>query len=134
MAKSGKMKCHKCGEMINGASELKKHYAEVHNEFISCPFCKDLYKGKGGLSTHIRFCPENPDHEIREVGCFPCPLCDNVFDSQRGLSGHLRRGHKIINHKIADIEIIECEPIAIYNLQLKDSSNFGLSAGIFIHI
>ena len=40
---------------------------------------------------------------------------------------------KIVNHKIIDIEIIECEPIAIYNLCIKNSDNFGLSAGIFVH-
>ncbi len=132
-AKNGKMVCHKCGKMIIGASELKKHYAEVHNELISCPFCNELFKGNGGLSTHIRYCPENPDHKVREVGCFPCPLCDKIFGSQRGLSGHLTRSHKVINHKIISIEIIECEPLKIYNLCLEDSNNFGLSAGIFIH-
>ena len=131
-AKSGKMTCHECGEMINGASELKKHYAEVYNEFILCPFCKDLYKGKGGLSTHVRFCPENPDHEVREIGCFPCPMCDQVFSSQRGLSGHLSRGHKLCNHKIIDIEIIKCEPTAIYKLYIKNYNSFGISIGIFI--
>ena len=132
-AKSGKMVCHECGEIIYGASELKKHYAETHNDPVPCPFCGRLCKGKGGLSTHVRFCPENPDHEVREIGCFPCPFCDEVFGSQRGLSGHITRGHKVINHKIIDIEIIECEPIAIYNLCIKNFSNFGLSAGIFVH-
>lgn len=132
-AKSGKMTCHKCGKIIYGASELKKHYAEIHNDPVPCPFCERVCKGKGGLSTHVRFCPKNPDHEVREIGDFPCPFCNEVFDSQRGLSGHITRGHKIVNHKIIDIEIIECEPIAIYNLCIKNFDNFGLSAGIFVH-
>lgn len=132
-AKSGKMMCHKCGKIIYGASELKKHYAEIHNDPVPCPFCGRLCKGKGGLSTHVRFCPKNPDHEVRDIGNFPCPFCNEVFGSQRGLSGHITRGHKVINHKIIDIEIIECEPKAIYNLCIKNFDNFGLSAGIFIH-
>ena len=132
-AKRGKNICHECGEIIYGASELKKHYAEAHNDPVQCPFCGKLWKGKGGLSTHVRFCPRNPDCEVREVGHFPCPLCDRAFGSERGLSGHITRGHKIINHKIIDIRIIECEPTAIYNLSIKNFNNFGLSAGIFIH-
>ncbi len=132
-AKSGKITCHICGEIIYGASKLRKHYAKVHNDPVSCPFCGRSCKGKGGLSTHVRFCPENPDREVREVGSFPCPFCDKVFGSQRGLSGHITRGHRIINHKIIDIEIIECEPIAIYNLCIKNFDNFGLSAGIFVN-
>ncbi|MHA1660504.1 MAG: hypothetical protein ACTSUT_15440 [Promethearchaeota archaeon] len=132
-AKNGKMTCQKCGKIIFGSSELRKHYAEAHHDFVSCPFCGKLCKGKGGLSNHIRFCPKNPDHQVREIGSFPCPFCNEVFGSQRGLSGHITRGHKVINHKIIYIEIIECEPIAIYNLYIKNFDNFGLSAGIFIH-
>ena len=132
-AKGGEMVCKKCGEIIYGTSELKKHYAKAHNDPIPCPFCGELWKGKGGLSTHVRFCPKNPDREVREIGCFPCPLCGKIFESQRGLSGHKSRGHKVINHKIIDIEIIECEPIAIYTMRIKNFDNFGLSAGIFVN-
>jgi DNA gyrase subunit B len=132
--KNGEMTCHICGEIIYGANKLKKHYAEVHNDPLPCTFCGKSFKGMGGLGTHVRFCPKNPDREVREVGSFPCRFCDKVFGSQRGLSGHITRGHRIINHKIIDIEIIECEPIAIYNLCIKNFDNFGLSAGIFAHI
>ncbi|KKM69574.1 hypothetical protein LCGC14_1449480 [marine sediment metagenome] len=114
-AKKGEMVCHICGEIVYGTSELKRHYAEVHNDPVPCPFCRKAFKGKGGLSTHIRFCPENPDHEIRKIEHFPCPFCDEIFGSQRSLSGHITRGHKIINHRIIDIKISECEPVAIYN-------------------
>ena len=73
-SKGGKMSCHICGEIIYGASELKKHYAEAHNDPVPCAFCGKLWKGKGGLSTHVRFCSKNPDREIREVGHFSCKI------------------------------------------------------------
>jgi len=105
--KSGKMECHKCGKIIYGASELKKHYAEEHNDPMPCPFCGNLYKGRGGLGTHVRFCPESPE-----------------------LSGHIIKGHT--NHKIVNIIIIKSEPTIIYNLKLNEFGCFGLAAGIFI--
>lgn len=132
-AKDEEITCQECGEIIYGIIKLKKHYAEKHNDPVACPFCGRFCKGKGGLSTHVRFCSENPDHEVRKKGYFPCPFCNKVFDSQRGLSGHITRGHKVNNHKISNIEIIEYEPIAIYNLCIKNFDNFGLSAGIFVH-
>ena len=132
-SKSGEFKCHKCGEIVIGASGIRKHYAEKHNELIECHFCGRSFKGKGGLSTHIRFCEENPDHEIREVGHYPCPLCERVFGSQRGLTLHSHKcPNKPKNHKIIKIEIMDCVAVPTFNLQIKNFTNFGLSAGIFI--
>ena len=71
-SKVGEITCQKCGEIVYGTSELKKHYADVHNDPVPCPFCGRLCKGKGGLSTHVRFCSKNPDSEVREIGWFPC--------------------------------------------------------------
>lgn len=131
-AKKGKFKCHICGKILIGSGTISKHYAEKHNDLIKCPLCGKSCKGKNGLSTHKRYCPENPDRVIREKGYYPCPNCERFFDTQGGLSYHITRGHKLLNHKINKIECIDCESIMIYNLELKDYGSYGLAAGVFI--
>jgi hypothetical protein len=67
-ARYGKMECQICGEVVHGASELRHHYAEKHNEPIKCPYCGNFFKGKGGLSTHIKFCPKKiTNHKIIDI-------------------------------------------------------------------
>jgi ribosomal protein L34E len=60
------VKCSKCGREIEVSIHLPKSswYCDDCIKTFICPFCKKICKNPNSLAQHIRFCKDNPNHEI----------------------------------------------------------------------
>jgi len=86
---------------------------------------KKALEDHGNLDSFDKVRIENNDHSILSLNTF----CSRFFDND---SESMLEAVKNYNHKIKKIEWVN-KRIEVYDLEVKDTHNFALASGIFVH-
>jgi len=81
--------CQRCNIMYGSATELKLHFATIHQrQTFECFVCNKLFLQKFNFLAHI-------DRVHPDLGKnFSCQFCDRVYTTKEALEEHIKQSHK----------------------------------------
>jgi len=81
--------CRRCNVMYGSATELKLHFATIHQrQTFECFVCNKLFLQKFNFLAHI-------DRVHPDLGKnFSCQFCDRVYTTKDALNEHIKQSHK----------------------------------------
>ena len=81
--------CRRCNVMYGSATELKLHFATLHQrQTFECFVCNKLFLQKFNFLAHI-------DRVHPDLGKnFCCQFCDRVYTTREALHEHIEQSHK----------------------------------------
>ena len=81
--------CRRCNVMYGSATELKLHFATIHQrQTFECFVCNKLFLQKFNFLAHI-------DRVHPDLGKnFSCQFCDRVYTTKEALNEHIKQSHK----------------------------------------
>ena len=81
--------CRRCNVMYGSATELKLHFATIHQrQTFECFVCNKLFLQKFNFLAHI-------DRIHPDLGKnFSCQFCDRVYTTKEALNEHIKQSHK----------------------------------------
>jgi DNA gyrase subunit B len=109
-------------------SEFRDKRKESYNKTYynkTIRLMKQVYETYGNFDEFDEIRIKNNDRSILSLGTF----CSRFFD---GDSDKMSEAVKNYNHKIKRIEWLN-EKIDVYDIEVKDTHNFALASGIFVH-
>ena len=86
---------------------------------------KQILENNGGLEKFDEIRVRNKDHSVLSLRTF----CERFFENNPNI---MLEAVKNYNHKIKRIELMS-KRIDVYDLEVKETNNFALASGIFVH-